>query len=77
MICTDCGGDILKARLKANPAATLCIECQEALERNGKFARHRMSYTVRFKGDEIESMDGVLVRGATSEKVHDLEKVGK
>ncbi len=26
--CTDCGGEVEYARLKANPAATRCIRCQ-------------------------------------------------
>jgi hypothetical protein len=68
MICENCGDTIGAARLRANPHAKCCVDCQESLERQGKFTRHRMSYSVRFKGDEIESMDSILVRGGTSEK---------
>jgi DnaK suppressor protein len=31
--CTNCGQEIAPGRLKAMPQASLCIECQEALER--------------------------------------------
>lgn len=32
-VCTDCGKDISVARLKAEPTAARCIECQEVYER--------------------------------------------
>lgn len=32
-VCTRCGGDIGKARLRANPAAERCIACQTAHEK--------------------------------------------
>jgi len=32
-VCTDCGGDIGRARLKAYPAAERCLPCQEKNER--------------------------------------------
>ena len=32
-ICTDCGGDIGRARLKAYPTAERCLPCQEKNER--------------------------------------------
>jgi DnaK suppressor protein len=31
-ICEDCGGRISQGRLKANPSATLCLECQKMKE---------------------------------------------
>ena len=31
--CTDCGGDIGFARLKASPAAVRCIDCQQRHEK--------------------------------------------
>jgi RNA polymerase-binding protein DksA len=31
--CDACGGPIKKARLKALPFATLCLDCQDRLER--------------------------------------------
>ena len=30
--CADCGGEIGGKRLRANPAATLCISCQQSAE---------------------------------------------
>jgi DnaK suppressor protein len=33
-ICDECGGDIGLARLKAQPAATLCIQCASEAERH-------------------------------------------
>ncbi len=32
-ICVDCGGPIAEARLRANPLALRCIECEEIWER--------------------------------------------
>jgi len=34
-ICADCGEAIPKKRLKVNPAATRCVECQKKYERKG------------------------------------------
>lgn len=31
-VCADCGTDIPKARLRARPEATRCLECQSARE---------------------------------------------
>lgn len=31
--CASCGNDIAQARLEARPMATLCVTCQERLER--------------------------------------------
>lgn len=31
--CAECGTDIPKQRLAANPLATLCVDCQADLER--------------------------------------------
>ena len=33
-LCLDCGEEIGEARMKANPAATRCVSCQEKKERN-------------------------------------------
>jgi DnaK suppressor protein len=33
--CIDCGDRIAPARLKAYPAATRCVDCQQALEKRG------------------------------------------
>ncbi len=32
-ICEDCGGRISRGRLRVNPSATLCLECQKMKER--------------------------------------------
>jgi len=32
-ICDNCGGNIKMARLERIPSATMCVECQERLER--------------------------------------------
>ncbi|MGQ9732125.1 MAG: TraR/DksA family transcriptional regulator [Candidatus Zipacnadales bacterium] len=32
-VCDNCGGDIKIARLERIPSATMCVECQERLER--------------------------------------------
>jgi DnaK suppressor protein len=37
--CVDCGDDIARARLLANPAAARCTECQERSERAALVAR--------------------------------------
>jgi DnaK suppressor protein len=37
--CIDCGEDIARARLSANPAAARCTECQERCERAALVAR--------------------------------------
>jgi len=33
-ICTDCGQPIPAARMRAEPASTRCLSCQQALERS-------------------------------------------
>lgn len=37
--CTECGEEITRARLEANPSAQRCIRCQEAVENDGRNAR--------------------------------------
>lgn len=61
--CIDCGDPIPPGRLAAKPNAPRCFDCQEDVEKKGGHQRHRMSTDVRFKGDEIESMESELVRG--------------
>jgi len=38
-VCIDCGEDISRARLAANPAADRCTECQERSEHAARVAR--------------------------------------
>jgi DnaK suppressor protein len=38
-ICVECGDDIARERLYANPAATRCAECQQFAERTARVAR--------------------------------------
>lgn len=35
-VCVDCLGAISKKRLKANPDAVRCVDCESEKERNGK-----------------------------------------
>lgn len=62
--CRDCGEEIGKQRLKVKPDATMCVECQQKAEREGRFQKHRMDYVVKPNGGgEVESMETFLVRG--------------
>lgn len=61
-LCEECDEPISQARLRVAPQSKLCIECAEALEKNGKFQRHKMEHTVRFKGEEVEEMTSHIVR---------------
>ncbi len=63
--CVDCGDEIPKARLRANPKTDLCVTCQEEAERKGRFKRHRMTQKVEFNrdGTEVESVENVIVTG--------------
>lgn len=36
ILCLDCGEEIGAARMKANPAAVRCVDCQEKIERHGR-----------------------------------------
>ena len=38
-ICTECGDEIARERLFANPAATRCADCQQFAERTARVAR--------------------------------------
>lgn len=40
-ICTDCGEPVEPARLRENPAATRCLQCQERHENRGRQERRR------------------------------------
>lgn len=40
--CISCGSEIAAARLQRQPAASRCINCQEALERQGGREPHRL-----------------------------------
>lgn len=63
--CQECGEEIPKARAKALPGCTICVDCQGKAEREGRFARHRMAYKIQHSkdGTEIESMEGEIVAG--------------
>lgn len=47
--CEECSGPIGKARLKARPVATLCIECKEEQERDEKKYQKRRAYKLDFE----------------------------
>jgi len=61
-ICTDCGDAIEKQRVRLVTNVTRCFCCQEEFESDGKFQRHKMQYHIRFKCDEIESIESEIVR---------------
>lgn len=67
--CEDCGDTIPEVRLAVKPDALLCISCQHLAERQGRFQRHQMSHLIQFAkgGEEIESVDGVIVNGGLKE----------
>lgn len=62
--CEECEEVIPIQRVRTIPSVRLCVECQEDAEREGRFQRHRGSFDIRFKNDEIESMEMNVVRGA-------------
>ena len=65
--CRECGEDIGEQRLKVKPDATMCIECQQKAEREGRFRKHRMDYKVIPNGgNEVETMETFLVRGTAT-----------
>lgn len=39
VICKDCRERLSKARLKANPQAARCVDCQTNYEKKGRYAR--------------------------------------
>jgi len=43
-LCEDCGGRIDRARLKALPYATLCIQCQKQRERSARNHKGSLSF---------------------------------
>jgi len=65
--CDECGEQIPapRFRLIKDREHRTCIQCQEALEASGRFQRHMMNTTIRFKGDEVESEEYSLARGST------------
>jgi RNA polymerase-binding protein DksA len=38
-VCAECGDEIARERLFANPAATRCADCQQYAERTARVAR--------------------------------------
>jgi DnaK suppressor protein len=48
-VCEACDGPIGRARLKARPVATLCIECKEEQERNEKKYQKKRAYKLDFE----------------------------
>jgi len=64
--CIDCGEPISIDRILAKPKATRCIDCQADAEHMGLCGRHKMQYQIRFRGDEIESMDAEIVKAEES-----------
>ncbi len=61
-ICSHCGGDITKKRLKARPFATLCVDCKQEAEKSDSGRRERGDFRAPFSisadvgtGDEAAS----------------------
>ncbi len=61
--CEECDDVISAARLLAHPQAKKCIHCQQDAENSGRFRRHTMDQKVRSKGDEVESIEPIFIRG--------------
>lgn len=61
--CMDCGKDIPKERLRANPKAGCCVACQEEREKAGKFSRHRIDVNPIIESWECVGITQTLVRG--------------
>jgi RNA polymerase-binding transcription factor DksA len=60
--CEDCGDQINKQRVIFNPDVSRCVECQADAESMGVAKRHTMKHHIRFRGEEIESMESEIVR---------------
>ena len=60
-ICIDCGEPISMDRILAKPKTRRCIECQAEAERMGLCGRHKMALHVRFKGDDVESIEAEII----------------
>lgn len=62
-VCEECGGPIGKERLEALPHATLCVRCQERLEREGghRESEERWSEVVEAE-EEMERADRITER---------------
>jgi len=69
-ICEECGGPIGRERLRALPHATLCVRCQELLERGGDFKSQEEHWAevvdseraLESAGRMSERLDGVARR---------------
>lgn len=63
MECKDCGDEIPKERVRANPKTRICIECQEQREKSGKFNRHTMEINPEIESWNCVGVTQSLVRG--------------
>lgn len=60
--CLNCGEAIAPARLKAIPGTAICVDCQQANEKAGRFQRHVMDVQPVIKCGEMEHLEEQIVR---------------
>lgn len=63
MHCTDCGDEIPAARLKHSPDVTICVACQQDLEKSGGFVRSRIEVYQELQGWSLEGLNQVIIPG--------------
>lgn len=61
MSCLECLDDVPKER--AELGFGVCISCQEDLEKEGKFVKHRMEIYQELVGWQCESVKTQIIRG--------------
>lgn len=61
--CESCEEVISAARLKARPETKYCLECQEELEKSGKYKPHTMEIGQEINGWQFEGVKTVMIRG--------------
>lgn len=68
-VCEECGGRIGKERLQALPQATLCVCCQERLERDGAYRQSEGHW-----GEVVEAEEELERAGRVSERLDAVER---
>ena len=63
-VCEECGGGIGRERLRALPHATLCVRCQEGLERDGDASAQEEHW-----GGVVDSERELESAGRTAERL--------
>lgn len=62
-LCRECEEPIPEARLKALPKTLICVDCQTILEREGHFARHKITVVASGDIDKGVEVEQKIVRG--------------